>query len=198
MQKQLVLATRNKGKVQELKAMLAGYDIEVMGLDQFLNCPEVEEDQDTFEGNAIKKAQTIAEFLQVPALADDSGLEVDALQGRPGVYSARFAGVDATDEDNNRKLLELMQGVPTGERSGRFRCVLALAVPGQATATWHGTCEGKIGITPRGTGGFGYDPLFFLPIEGKTMAEFTKEEKSKISHRGMAMRKMMVEIAGLM
>ncbi|MEW9670805.1 XTP/dITP diphosphatase [Ammoniphilus sp. 3BR4] len=195
--RRLILATRNQGKVQELKKMLADYNVEVVGLDQYPDCPEVEEDRETFEGNAIKKAQTICDFLQIPALADDSGLEVDAMGGQPGVYSARFAGPNATDKENNDKLLKMLEDIPTGNRKARFRCVLALAVPHRPVLTWEGSCEGEIGSNPKGTGGFGYDPLFVLPDQGKTMAELTKEEKSQISHRGNAMKKMLADMKEL-
>ncbi|WP_134699977.1 XTP/dITP diphosphatase [Ammoniphilus sp. YIM 78166] len=199
MERLLVLATRNQGKVQELKHMLADTGIEVRGLQDYPDCPEVEEDGLTFQDNAIKKARTISEFLQLPALADDSGLEVDALDGRPGVYSARFAGPQATDQDNNLKLLQLLEDIPMEKRQARFRCVLALALPGDSTVeTWEGTCEGLISQEPRGNYGFGYDPLFLLADQGKMMAELTKEEKSSISHRGLAMKKMMKDINNLL
>nr|MBO2469859.1 non-canonical purine NTP pyrophosphatase [Bacillota bacterium] len=126
----------------------------------------------------------------LPALADDSGLEVDALGGEPGVYSARYAGEGASDAANNAKLLAALEGVPAEKRTARYRCVLALAVPGMATVTVEGVCEGLIAEQPRGTGGFGYDPLFYLPGRGKTMAELRPEEKNAISHRGQALRRL--------
>ncbi len=199
MERLLVLATRNQGKVQELRHMLADSGIEVRGLHDYPDCPEVEEDGLTFQDNAIKKARTISDFLKLPALADDSGLEVDALEGRPGVYSARFAGPQATDQDNNLKLLSLLQDIPMEERQARFRCVLALALPGDPPVhTWEGTCEGLISREAKGSHGFGYDPLFLLADQGKMMAELTKEEKSRISHRGLAMKKMMKDINDLL
>lgn len=188
----LVLATRNQGKVREISRWFASLDLEIKSVADFPNAPEVEEDGHTFRENAVKKAETISRFLQLPCLADDSGLEVDALAGKPGVYSARFAGPDATDEDNNQKLLTLMQDIPFGERTARFRSVLALAFPeeNRATITAEGIVEGHILSEPRGTGGFGYDPLFFLPQLKKSMAELTAEEKNQISHRGNALREL--------
>ncbi len=188
MGKVLVLATRNQGKIEELRKMLAHYDIQVNGLDQYPDCPEVVEDGDTFIANAKKKAETISNHLRLPALADDSGLEVDALEGRPGVFSARFAGPGATDQDNIRKLLESLIDVPLGERNAQFRCVLALAVPGRPTWTCEGSCDGHIILKPEGAGGFGYDPVFYLPLMEKTMAQLSQEEKNAISHRGKAVR----------
>lgn len=184
----LVLATRNQGKIEELRKMLARYDIQVNGVDQYPECPEVEEDGDTFLANAKKKAETISNLLQLPALADDSGLEVDALEGKPGVYSARFAGPEATDLDNILKLLESLKDVPAGERNARFRCALALAIPGKPTWTCEGSCEGQIILSPQGTKGFGYDPVFYLPSLEKTMAQLSHEEKNAISHRGKAVK----------
>lgn len=198
MTKLLILATRNKGKIEEMKTMLSEYGIEVKGVSDYPECPEVEEDGDTFQQNAIKKAETIANILGIPALADDSGLEVDPLEGRPGVYSARFAGPNATDGDNIRKLIESLKDVPAGDRSARFRCVLALAVPGKNTWTSEGTCEGHIVLEPKGTEGFGYDPVFYLPEKGKTMAQLTKDEKNQISHRGKAVRQFLREVASLL
>ncbi len=183
----LLIATRNQGKVREIAAFFAelGWHVESIPDD----APEVIEDGDTFAANAIKKAETIASYYNCPALADDSGLEVDALGGRPGVYSARFAGEDATDQTNNAKLLSEMEGVPEGEREGRFISAIALARPGVETLVSFGTVEGKIIREPRGTDGFGYDPLFEL-VSGHTMAEIPLEEKNRISHRAKGLRSM--------
>lgn len=186
----IVLATRNQGKVKEIKKWLSPLGIQVESLSEYPDAPEVVEDRETFQENAIKKAETICAYLNKPCLADDSGLEVDALGGRPGVYSARFAGPDADDEANNRKLISLIRDIPYGERTARFRSVIALAVPGEDTLVTEGTCEGHILAEPTGDGGFGYDPLFFLPELEKTMAELTTEEKNRISHRGKALEKM--------
>jgi XTP/dITP diphosphohydrolase len=189
MRTKLLLATRNKGKVREFAAFFAelGWEVEAVPDD----APEVVEDGETFAANAIKKAEAIAAHYRCPALADDSGLEVDALEGRPGVYSARFAGEHATDADNNRKLLdELSKLSSVEEPKARFVSAIALARPGQETLVSLGTVEGTILTKPRGTNGFGYDPLFFLNEYGKTMAELSLEEKNRISHRAKALRNM--------
>lgn len=187
---ELVLATRNPGKVREMAALLADLGVTVRSLSDVPGAPEVEEDGRTFAENAVKKAETIARFTGLPALADDLGLEVDALGGAPGVFSARYAGEGASDAANNAKLLAALAGVPAERRTARYRCVLALAVPGMPTVTVEGVCEGRIAEQPRGTGGFGYDPLFYLPGRGKTMAELRPEEKNAISHRGQALRRL--------
>lgn len=180
----LVLATRNEGKVREIREVLSGLDVELLTLSDL---PEVHEDGATFSENAKKKALKVAELTGLPALADDSGLEVDALGGSPGVRSARFAG---DDDANNRKLLELLKGVPPERRTARFRCVLALAFPDGRAYTVEGTCEGRIAEEPAGEGGFGYDPIFLVPERGLTFAQMTREEKNSISHRGRALRKL--------
>jgi XTP/dITP diphosphohydrolase len=184
----LLLATRNQGKVREIASFFAelGWHVEPVPAD----APEVVEDRDTFAGNAMKKAEEISALYHCPALADDSGLEVDALDGRPGVYSARFSGEDATDESNNMKLLQEMQGVGESERGARFVSAIALARPGQETLVSFGTVEGRVLTEPRGTDGFGYDPLFYLPSQGQTLAEITLQEKNAISHRAKALRAM--------
>lgn len=187
---ELVLATRNPGKVREMVTLLADLGVTVRSLSDVPGAPEVEEDGRTFAENAVKKAETIARFTGLPALADDSGLEVDALGGAPGVFSARYAGEGASDAANNAKLLAALAGVPPERRTARYRCVLALAVPGMPTVTVEGVCEGRIAEQPRGSGGFGYDPLFYLPHKGKTMAELAPEEKNAISHRGQALRRL--------
>jgi XTP/dITP diphosphohydrolase len=148
------------------------------------------EDGDTFAANAIKKAEQMAKHFNMPALADDSGLEVDALNGRPGVYSARYAGEHATDQENNEKLLRELEGVSEEERTGRFVSAIALARPGQETLVSFGTVEGRILFAPRGTEGFGFDPLFLLPDRNKTMAEIPLEEKNSLSHRAKALQRM--------
>ncbi len=187
----LVFATRNEGKLVELRQLLVGIDvIDVEEAARRLgrDIPDTIEDADTFAGNATKKAREVSELTGWPALADDSGLEVDALGGAPGVYSARYSGEGT--EGNKRKLLAALEGVAAPLRTARFRCVLALAdVRGQLGAevvTADGTCEGSILEAPRGTGGFGYDPLFLLP-SGETMAELDHATKNLISHRGKAM-----------
>ncbi len=184
----IVLATRNRGKVRELQELLAETNFEVVSLADYPGVPEVIEDGNTFKENAIKKAREVAEAVGEVTLADDSGLEVDYLDGAPGVLSARFAGEQHDDEANNRKLLQLLSGVPWEKRTARFRCVVAIAVPGGKVETAEGTCQGIITTQPRGKNGFGYDPLFYIPGYGKTFAELEGPEKNKISHRGRALR----------
>lgn len=184
----LVLASTNKGKLRELRQLLSGWPVELMSLADYPDAPPVVEDGDTFVKNAIKKAVSLARYSGEVALADDSGLEVDALGGRPGVLSARFAGEQGNDSANNRLLLELMADVPQENRGARFRCAIAIAGPEGTIDTAEGACEGRIGYEPRGEGGFGYDPLFFIPEYGCTMAELSEEVKNRLSHRAMAMQ----------
>jgi XTP/dITP diphosphohydrolase len=193
----LVFATRNKGKLVELRDLLPG--VAVLAIDEAAQrigraIPEVDEDADTFEGNATKKAREVSAATGLPALADDSGLEVDALGGAPGVISARYAGPAANDAANNAKLLAALAGVPPEQRTARFHAVLALADVagplGDQVLTAHGTCEGIVLDAPRGTGGFGYDPLFLMPELGQTFAELGVGTKSDLSHRARAMRAM--------
>jgi XTP/dITP diphosphohydrolase len=197
MSRPLVFATRNKGKLVELRALLPGID--VLSVDEAAaklgrEIPDVVEDADTFAGNAAKKAREVSQITGLPALADDSGLEVDALDGAPGVYSARYAGEGHNDAANNAKLVAALAGVPEGKRTARFRAVLALADVtgklGDRVITADGACEGVILTAPRGTGGFGYDPLFFAPELGMTFAEAGVGPKSDLSHRARAMRAM--------
>ncbi len=188
----LVLATRNRGKVAEIRELVEGFGIELLSLEDFPDVPEVAEDGETFEANARKKAGVVARCTGLVALADDSGLEVDALDGAPGVRSARFAGDHATYAQNNEKLLRLINEVPWEKRTARFRCVLALAFPDcdGTIQTLEGACEGRITEQPQGKNGFGYAPLFFFPELGKTFAQISRSEKGKISHRGRALRKL--------
>jgi XTP/dITP diphosphohydrolase len=179
----LVFATTNKGKLVELKALL-GDGFVVRSAADFPAFPEVEEDAPTFEGNAEKKARVWAERTGQWALADDSGLCVDALDGRPGVQSARY---EATDAARIAKLLRELAGIPAERRTARFVCALCLAQPGGEVELTRGTCEGRIGVVARGTNGFGYDPIFELP-DGRTLAELSTEEKSGVSHRGAAFK----------
>jgi XTP/dITP diphosphohydrolase len=179
----LLFASSNQGKIFELQALL-GAGWVVKSAKDFPEIPEVDEDRDTFEGNSAKKAHTFAKATGLWALADDSGLVVDALDGRPGVYSARYA---PTEKERIEKLLKDLDGVPTERRTARFKCVLCLAQPSGAEHFTTGTCEGSIGFAPKGTHGFGYDPVFVLP-NGKTMSELTRDEKSALSHRGHAFR----------
>ena len=184
--RELVLATRNRHKGEELAALLGDPGITIRTLDEFPDAPEVVEDGDTCEANAIKKARTIAGFTGLPAVADDTGLEVDALDGRPGIYAARYAGDDATYEDNCRKLLQELTGVPCERRTARFLTVAAIALPSGEMRVVQGMLEGKIADEASGTLGFGYDPLFLIPELGKTLAELSADQKNAISHRAKA------------
>jgi XTP/dITP diphosphohydrolase len=184
--RELVLATRNRHKREELAALLGDLGITIRTLDEFPDAPDVVEDGDTCEANAIKKARAIAEFTGLPAVADDTGLEVDALGGRPGVYAARYAGEDATYEDNCRKLLQEMVGVPREQRTARFLTVAAIALPSDGVRVAQGTLEGAIAEEARGTLGFGYDPVFLIPELDKTLAQLSPDQKNTISHRAKA------------
>lgn len=186
----VIIATKNPGKAKEFIKMFEPYQIEVKTLLDFPEFAEIEETGTTFEENAILKAETVCQQLGEMAIADDSGIMVDALNGRPGVFSARYAGENKDDEANNDKLLEELKEVPEDARTARYYCALALAAPNQPTITVNGTCEGIIISERRGTNGFGYDPLFYLPERKKTMAEITPEEKNEISHRAKALRKL--------
>ncbi|UTR11295.1 XTP/dITP diphosphatase [Evansella sp. LMS18] len=184
----IFIATKNKGKVREFELFFQKKGIEVKSLLDLEEDIDVLEDGQTFEENAVKKAEVIGKRIGSPVLADDSGLEVDALEGRPGIYSARFAGPEKSDEKNNEKLLQELKGLPAEKRTARFVCVLAVYVPGGNTSTYRGTCEGIIAEEPRGSNGFGYDPLFYLPSLDKTMAELDKSEKNELSHRANALK----------
>ncbi|HSB44540.1 MAG TPA: XTP/dITP diphosphatase [Nitrospira sp.] len=183
---ELVLATRNRHKGEELAALLGDLGIRIRTLDEFPGVPDVVEDGNTCEANAVKKATEIAAATGLPAVADDTGLEVDALDGRPGVYAARYAGEQATYEDNYKKLLRELSGVPRGRRTARFITVAAIALPWNGVQIATGRLEGLIAEEPAGSRGFGYDPVFFLPELGKTLAELSADEKNRISHRAKA------------
>jgi XTP/dITP diphosphohydrolase len=187
----IVIATRNAGKTDEIRALLRDFPIEIRNLDDFGPIPEVVEDGATFEENAYKKASFTARVLGVPALADDSGLVVPALNGAPGVHSARYAGPDASDEERCAKLLEAMENV--SDRRAAFECVISIAVPGGAALTYESRCEGEVTRALHGTNGFGYDPVFRYPPLGKTFAELTRDEKSGVSHRGKALQEIREE-----
>ncbi|GGF59490.1 non-canonical purine NTP pyrophosphatase [Paenibacillus albidus] len=199
----LIVATKNKGKVREFQHAFAPLGLTVQSMFDYPDLPDVVEDGATFAENAFKKAKAVGESLGLPVLADDSGLCVDALNGRPGVYSARYAGEDADDGDNNLKLLSELEGLKQGEDTGqpllstaRFVCALSLYDPATGKElTAEGTVEGWITSEPSGAGGFGYDPLFFLPGYDKTMAELTLEQKQQISHRGQALRLLTEKLA---
>ena len=187
----LVLATRNEGKIAEFKTLFSGFPIEMKSLNDFGPIPDVVEDGKTFEDNAYKKAHFTAKVLGFPALADDSGLVVEALGGQPGVFSARYAGEGAGDEANILKLLKAMEGV--SDRRAAFECVIAIAVPRGPALVYSGRCEGEIARDRTGKNGFGYDPVFLYQPLGKTFAEMSQEEKNRVSHRGKAMTKLLDE-----
>ena len=187
----LVLATRNPGKIAEFKSMLAGFPVDVKSLNAFGPIAEVEENGSTFEENAYKKASFTARVLGLPALADDSGLVVEALGGAPGVHSARYAGQEADDAERCQKLLDEIKGQPN--RRAAFECVISLAVPSGAALTYEARCEGTISDRPMGQNGFGYDPIFYYPPLKKTFAELTPKEKGRVSHRGKALMELQGE-----
>lgn len=190
MERELVIATRNRKKVKEIKRILQGVPVVLYTLEDFPGCPEIEEDAGTFEGNAVKKATAVAMYSGKPAVADDSGLEVYALDGAPGVYSARYAGSSADDRKNLEKLLGELGGVEEGKRGARFVCCVALAYPDGRVETFVGFSEGRIGKDPKGFSGFGYDPVFYPKGHNTTFAEMSADEKDALSHRGVALRKL--------
>jgi XTP/dITP diphosphohydrolase len=198
MRQQLVVATENVGKRREIALALekAGIDFDVRGLDAIEDKTEVEETGSTFEENARIKAIEWSRRTDALVLADDSGLEVDALNGEPGVRSARYGGPGRTDRERTNLVLERLTTVPEERRTARFRCVLALARKGAVLATFEGVVEGRITTEPRGTNGFGYDPIFFHPSSGCTTAELTTEEKQRVSHRGQALARLVAGLDG--
>lgn len=189
---EIIFATRNEGKIREFKSLLENKRGIVYSLKDFPHMEVPEENGRTFRENALIKAAAVASTTGMVALGDDSGLEVDYLDGSPGVYSARFSGEEANDQRNNEKLLGLMSGVPEAMRRARFRCVIAIVNPWGETYFCEGVCEGIIASEPAGNNGFGYDPLFWLPQYKKTMAQLSMDEKNLISHRGQAFRKALV------
>ena len=194
--KELLVATGNKGKLYEIRQLLAGDVDRVYCLADFPDLPEVVEDGLTFEENARKKAFSAVRATGLPAMADDSGLVVDVLGGRPGVHSARYAGIGASDADNNRQLLQDLAEFSGQERAAFFSCAIALCFPDGACRTFCGTLHGMLLSSPRGTEGFGYDPLFLVPEYGKTLAELDLVIKNKISHRGQAMEELRKFLCG--
>ncbi|KMJ56957.1 nucleoside-triphosphate diphosphatase [Bacillus sp. LL01] len=182
----IIIATNNPGKVKDFEVILEPKGFQVKSLADFPDIPEVEETGSTFEENALLKAEAVSVHLGKIVLADDSGLEVDALNGEPGVYSARYAGMGKDDGENIHKVLSKLQEVPEEKRSARFVCVLAVVDPEGEKFTVRGTCEGTIAFEPAGQNGFGYDPIFYVKEKQKTMAQLSKEEKSEISHRANA------------
>jgi XTP/dITP diphosphohydrolase len=185
----IVLATRNKKKIEEIKRIIPDLPITILSLDNFPDCPETVEDKNTFEGNAVKKAFEVCQCTGKPALADDSGLEVDALNGAPGVYSARYSG-SGNDVKNYEKVLEELKNVSDEKRGARFVCCMALAFPDGTIKTFFGYSEGFLSRGPRGKTGFGYDPIFMPLGHKRTFAEMSGEEKDKLSHRGNALQKL--------
>lgn len=181
----LVIATRNQGKTAEIRDILRDFPVEIKNLDDFGPIPEIEEDGETFDDNAYKKASFTARVLGFPALADDSGLVVAALDGRPGIHSARYGGAGITDRERCKKLLAELEGA--ANRKAAFECVISIAVPSGPALTYEGRCEGEIARSPDGVNGFGYDPVFYYPPMGKTFARLTREEKNRVSHRGKAL-----------
>ncbi|WP_312471043.1 XTP/dITP diphosphatase [Neobacillus sp.] len=196
--KEVIIATKNPGKAREFEEIFASRGIEVRTLLDFPEIPDVEESGSTFEENAVLKAEAISQALNKMVIGDDSGLLVDALEGRPGIYSARYAGEPKNDQNNTDKVLSELKDVPEVERTARFYCALAVAVPGQETMTVSGTCEGRILEERRGSNGFGYDPVFYVPEQGVAMAELSSDEKHKISHRANALKKLDVVLDSIL
>ncbi|MBI2089409.1 MAG: XTP/dITP diphosphatase [Deltaproteobacteria bacterium] len=197
----LLVGTTNPGKLAEIQAHLGNLPIHIVPLGHLATWPEVAEDGRSFEENALKKARALADFSGMPTLADDSGLEVDALGGAPGIHSARYSGEDANDARNNEKLLQALAGLPQEKRTARFVCVLALCLPdSRQRREWlfRGECEGWIAFAPKGGNGFGYDPLFFYPPFGKTFGEVDRETKGRVSHRGKALRRLVESLPMLL
>ena len=196
----LLIATTNPGKLAEVGAVLKELHIEIVSLNSLGGWPTVVEDGKSFEKNALKKARALADFSGLLTLADDSGLEVDALGGAPGVHSARYSGADANDARNNQKLLQALAGVPDDKRGAHFVCVLALCAPAALKGgerLFRGECEGRIAFAPKGANGFGYDPLFFYPALHCTFAELDSDAKVRVSHRGEALRKLAAALPSL-
>jgi XTP/dITP diphosphohydrolase len=187
-QQPLVIATRNPGKILEITDLLSSFPVDLKNLNDFGPIPPIEEDGKTFDDNAYKKASVTAQILGIPALADDSGLMVGALDGAPGVYSSRYAGEQANDAQRCRKILDQLRG--KADRKAAFACVLSIAVPSGWALTYEGWCEGLITDEPRGHNGFGYDSIFYYPPLNKTFAELTRDEKNRVSHRGKCLREL--------
>ena len=198
---ELLVATTNPGKFKEVSAFLKDLPLQIVSLTDLLDPPRVIEDGLTFEENALKKARALANFSGLLTLADDSGLEVDVLNGAPGIYSARYAGTECDDNKNNQKLLSELQSVTEDDRTARFVCALALCSPGlKAMPDWtvREVCEGRIAFSLQGKHGFGYDPLFFFPPMDKTFGEIGRETKALVSHRGKALKRLAVKLCDLL
>jgi XTP/dITP diphosphohydrolase len=187
---EIIVATKNRGKVREIRKALKGLGLKIHSLNDFSDVPEIEEDGESFTENALKKARFYSKYFGKLTIADDSGLEVDALEELPGIYSARYAGEGASDRENNQKLLREMETIRISKRGASFKCVMAMVFHDGREAVAEGSCRGRIGFREVGKEGFGYDPLFLLPQYGKTMAQLTLEEKNRVSHRGKALKKL--------
>lgn len=196
--KEVLIATNNMGKAKDFEALFEPFGVKVLTLNDLDDAIDVEETGLTFEDNAILKAETVARLLGKVVIADDSGLKIDALDGAPGVYSARYAGAEKSDDANIDKVLSELEAVPADGRTARFLCVLAVAGPGIETETFSGSCEGLIHTERKGTNGFGYDPIFYVPEQERMMAELSAQEKSLISHRGAALAKLKVKLPRFM
>ena len=188
--KTVLIATKNKGKAKEFETLFSPKGIKVITLLDIENAIDVEETGSTFEENALLKANAISEIMNMPVLSDDSGLIIDALEGRPGIFSARYAGPAKDDRANYEKVLRELEGVPEEKRTARFYCAIALVGPNMEPITVSGTCEGVITLEPSGDNGFGYDPVFYVPEKQTTMANLNAEEKNKISHRANALKEL--------
>jgi XTP/dITP diphosphohydrolase len=195
--KKIIIATQNRGKAKDFEALFGPLGYEVLTLHDVAEDMDVEETGSTFEENALLKATALANHLQTIVIADDSGLEIDALDGRPGIYSARYAGEAKSDEANMEKVLKELETVKESDRTARFVCAIAVASPSSKPFTVRGTCEGIIATERKGENGFGYDPIFYVPAENKMMAELTAEQKGAISHRGNALKKLAANLDDL-
>ncbi|MGV3488377.1 MAG: XTP/dITP diphosphatase [Tuberibacillus sp.] len=195
--RKVLIASKNEGKVKEFKRLLSPLGLEVASLNDYSESPDVEETGTTFQENARLKAEAISEKYECMAISDDSGLVIDALGGAPGVYSARYAGEEKDDQKNIEKVLSELDGVPMEKRTAHFVCVLAVSRPGEPTFFVEGECHGLIATAPSGDGGFGYDPIFYVPEIGKTFAELTSDAKNRISHRARALKKLESRLAQL-
>lgn len=194
--KKIVIASQNQGKISEFTELLNPLQVEVLSLKDFPEISDIPETGSTFEENALLKAREVAKKTGLLSLADDSGLEVDYLGGKPGIYSARFAGEPKSDARNNAKLLKLLTGVPWEKRTAQFKCVIAIALPAGKELCFTGSCQGIILENPQGEGGFGYDPLFYVEKEGQTFAQLNSDIKNEISHRGQGVKKAMNFLKG--
>ena len=187
---ELIIATKNSGKLREIRELCADLNLKITSLTDYPDFPDIVEDGDSFQANAVKKAVTISVHTSKLVMGEDSGLEVKALNNQPGIYSARFSGEGATDEKNNAKLLQMLHGIPMTQRKARYRCFVALAQNGKIVDVVNGSCSGAIAEQLRGSNGFGYDPLFLIQRYKKTFGELPLEIKSKISHRSRALKKL--------